>query len=228
MPATQVSAITELSLRGREFEVALHPLVGSGIELSVDEPNSTLREIEGEREGRRSPAPWPCCPVTPTPSPCCATASANYADAFCINHPGLRFEVARGARLPHCQSALPLGRSEWSSPSSLFSFPLGDQEAVGTPAQCSSAGHGRTLLRHFLPVYLRGTLPPSLPRPSCCSTPTQLRCGGDIVDGLVFLLPSLDSLPLHLPSSARLQVVLLDRGRKREWPIRKRTIMAAY
>ena len=59
MPATQVSAITELSLRGREFEVALHPLVGSGIELSVDEPNSTLREIEGEREGRRSVA----CPL---------------------------------------------------------------------------------------------------------------------------------------------------------------------
>ena len=69
MPATQVSAITELSLRGREFEVALHPLVGSGIELSVDEPNSTLREIEGEREGRRSPAPWPSGPALLLPLP---------------------------------------------------------------------------------------------------------------------------------------------------------------
>ena len=159
----------------------------------MDEPISTLREIEieGEREGRRSPAPWPC-PVTPTPSPCCATASANYADAFCINHPGLRFEVARGARLPHCQSALPLGRSEWSSPSSLFSFPLGDQEAVGTPAQCSAAA-GPSSATSFLSTCGDPSLPPSLLLlyPSSVVAATSW---------MVLFSSSLPSLPLSLPS----------------------------
>ena len=60
MLATQCHHRTEP--RGREFEVALHPLVGSGIELSVNEPNSTLK---GDRERKRGssvacPLALPC------------------------------------------------------------------------------------------------------------------------------------------------------------------------